>query len=196
MLSPGDTYIIESIKKGDKRAFEHLFKCYYTDLCRFAGKIVKSDVIAEDLVMDVFTRIWESESKLNLTTSLSGYLFQSVHNHCINYLTRKHKRFQGLDSETTDKMFSLLEDKGSPDPLGSINFTELSSLIDKSVSFLPEECRKVFLMSRSEEMQHKEIASRLGISENTVKVQIYRALKKLRILLKDFLPENGSKPPR
>lgn len=189
MLSPGDIFIIDAIKRRDKKAFEYLFKYYYQDLCRYARKLVRNDSVAEDLVMDVFSRIWESESKLNLNTSVSGYLFQSVHNQCINHITRTQKRFPGLDNETKDKLFSLLEEKG-PDPLDSINFTELNLRIERSIDLLPEECRKIFIMSRREEMAHKEIAINLGISENTVKVQIYRALKKLRTLLKEFLKEN------
>lgn len=68
-----------------------------------------------------------------------------------------------------------------------MNYLELDELIEKGIGQLPEECRKIFILSRKEELNHLEIAKLLGISGNTVKVQIYRALKKLRILLKEYL---------
>jgi RNA polymerase sigma-70 factor (ECF subfamily) len=71
-----------------------------------------------------------------------------------------------------------------------MNISELAGKIERSIGALPEECRKVFVMSRTDGMSNREIASALGISENTVKVQIYRALKKLRVTLRDFLPVN------
>jgi RNA polymerase sigma-70 factor (ECF subfamily) len=194
MLPLTEQYLIDILKKGEKSAFEFLFRTYYNDLCKYAFKLVGNDTLAKDLVMDVFVKLWESSTKLNITSSLSGYLYQSVHNHCINYQTRIHNRFKGLDRETTEKLFALLEDGGAADPLGKINLSELRNKIEKSIDQLPEECRKIFIMSRTEEMSHKEIAQVLGISENTVKVQIYRALKKLRILLREFLPESDEPP--
>jgi RNA polymerase sigma-70 factor (ECF subfamily) len=187
MLSGIDKYIIDSICEGDRKAFERLFRIYYDDMCKYAGNLVLNETIAEDLVMDIFEKLWESEKKPEITTSLPGYLFTSVHNHCINYLTRKHRIFNELKPETIDKLKSLVPLSGNPELLDNINVAELSSRIEKYVGLLPDECRIIFLMSRSEELPNKEIAARLGISENTVKVQIYRALKKLKVLLRDYL---------
>jgi len=188
MLSETEKYLIESIKEGDRKAFEYLFKFYYSDLCKYAGNLVLDETIAEDMVMDVFVKLWEAEDKLSINTSLNGYLFTSVHNNCINYLTRKHKRFTELKPETIQKLNALVpvtEDSGSVD---NIDLIILSRRIEKCVGLLPDECRKIFLMSRTEDLANKEIAAKLGISENTVKVQIYRALKKLKVLLKDYIP--------
>jgi len=138
--------------------------------------------------MDIFVKIWEAESKLGISSSLSGYLYQSVHNHCLNYLTRRHKQFSELNAETIKLLNTLISPDASFDPSEGINLAELSNRIEQSIEHLPEGCRKIFILSRTEELSHKEIAQRLGISENTVKVHIYRALIKLRILLKEFLP--------
>lgn len=188
MLSLSEQYLIESIKKGDQKSFEFLFKSYYSDLCKYARNIVHNETTAEDLVMDIFVKIWEAESKLGISSSLSGYLYQSVHNHCLNYLTRRHKQFSELNAETIKLLNTLISPDASFDPSEGINLAELSNRIEQSIEHLPEGCRKIFILSRTEELSHKEIAQRLGISENTVKVQIYRALIKLRILLKEFLP--------
>ena len=187
MLNLAEKYLIESIKKGDQGSFEFLFKSYYSGLCKYARNIIHNETIAEDLVMDIFVKLWEAESSLVITSSISGYLYQSVHNHCLNWLTRKHMRFSELNSETIESLNFLLPPDTSTDPTQNMNYAELNYKIGESIDKLPEECRKIFILSRTEELSHKQIAERLGISENTVKVQIYRALIKLRILLKDYL---------
>lgn len=187
MLNLAEHYLTESIKKGDPKSFEFLFKSYYSNLCKYARNIVHNETLAEDLVMDIFTRIWEAPDKFVISTSISGYLYQSVHNHSINYLTRKHRQFAELNSETIEKLNALLPPDASADPLRGISLIELTDSIKKSIDHLPEECRKVFILSRTEELSHKEISARLGISENTVKVQIYRALIKLHVLLKEHM---------
>jgi RNA polymerase sigma-70 factor (ECF subfamily) len=188
MLNLAEHYLVESIKKGDQKSFEFLFKSYYSNLCKHARSIVQNEETAEDLVMDVFVKLWEAESKLVISSSLSGYLHQSVHNHCLNYLTRKHKRFSELNSETIELLNALVPPDASFDPFESVNMEELIIRIEQSIDHLPEEARKIFIMSRKEELSHKEIAVQLGLSENTVKVQIYRSLIKMRILLKEYLP--------
>ena len=188
MLSLAENFLIESIKKGDQKSFEFLFKSYYSGLCKYARNIVNNEATAEDLVMDIFVKLWEAPDKLVISTSVSGYLYQSVHNHCLNYITRKHKKFSELNAETVDQLNALIQPDSSADPFMDINMVELTGRITQSIEQLPAECRKVFVLSRTEELSHKEIALNLGISENTVKVQIYRALIKMHILLKEFLP--------
>ena len=87
-----------------------------------------------------------------------------------------------------DKLHALIPQDASSDPLTGININELSNRIEQSIELLPDACRKIFILSRSEELSHKDIALQLGISEYTVKVQIYRALVKLHVLLREFLP--------
>jgi RNA polymerase sigma-70 factor (family 1) len=187
MLSATDKYLLESIRNGDKKAFEFLFRNYYCDLCTYAKNILHDESLAEDQVMDVFVRLWEAETRLSITTSISGYLFTSVHNHCLNYLTRKHKRFTELNPATVEKINTLVAQSEVTGPFDALSASELAAMISRGIDSLPEECRKAFLMSRTDGKSNKEIAASLGISENTVKVQIYRALKKLRVILRDFI---------
>lgn len=188
MLSETEKYLIDSIKEGDGKAFEYLFKIFYSDLCKYARNLVLNESVAEDMVMDVFVKLWESEEKLSIDTSLCGYLFTSVHNRCLNYLTRKRKRFAELKPETIERLNTLIPVTGDSGLIDNIDLVTLSQRIEKGIDLLPEECRKIFYMSRIEDMTNKEIAEKLGISENTVKVQIYRALKKLKVFLKDYIP--------
>jgi RNA polymerase sigma-70 factor (ECF subfamily) len=185
MLSDTEKYLVESIQKGDYQAFEILFKTYYPGLCALGRSMVHSKETAEDLVSDIFVKIWENPDNLHVTQSLKGYLMRSVRNSCINYLTRSYQKLKHLDSETTEKLLSLLPQNDS-DPSGEILTAELEVKIIEAISTLPPECRKIFLLSRREELSNREIADQLNLSENTVKVQIYRGLSKIREALKEY----------
>jgi len=187
MLSASDKYLIESIKQGDQRAFRFLFDNHYASLSRYAMNMVHCGETAEDIVMDVFTKLWETAAGLDITSSLQGYLYRSVHNACLNYLTRTHKRFTELSAETIEKLDKAVHTLGMHSIPESFSMSELSEAMEKCIDKLPDECKKIFMMSRVEDLSHKVIAANLGISENTVKVQIYRALKKLKVMLGEYL---------
>ena len=187
MLNDTDKYLIKAVKAGDYKAFEILFNSYYPSLCKYAQSMVHSTETAEDLVSDLFVRIWEQPVILSVNTSLKGYLFRSVYNTCLNYLSRKHKSFQNLDLEAVEKLQILMPILSLDDFPGTLIAAELEELIKQAVKILPKECGRIFNMSRVEGLSHREIAQKLNISENTVKVQIYRALVKLRESLKEFL---------
>jgi RNA polymerase sigma-70 factor, ECF subfamily len=187
MSTLSERLLIESIRKGERNAFEFLFKSFYSGLCRYAGRIVHDESTAEDIVMDVFAKLWETCKDIQISTSLSGYLYRSVHNQCLNKLTRKHMLFSELNEETIRQLNNIIPPDFICHQLDKISLDEMTSRIEQGVMQLPEECRKIFLLSRNEDLTNKEIASRMGISENTVKVQIYRALNKLRYCLKEFL---------
>lgn len=121
MLPPSDKYLIDSIKQGDQKAFRFLFENNYTLLCRYARNMVHSEETAEDIVMDVFARLWEVADELEITSSLQGYLYRSVHNACLKYLTRTHKRFTELSTETIEKLDKAVH------PLEMLQFLNLSA---------------------------------------------------------------------
>lgn len=187
MLPDTDRYLIDSIKKGDFNSFEILFRSYYSLLCRYAAGMLHNEVTAEDLVSDVLVKIWEFPDKINIHTSLKGFLVRSVHNTCLNYLNRKHKRFQELDAETIEKLNTLSTESQSEIPSDQLIGKELEAEIEEVIKKLPTECSRIFLLSRREALSHAEIAEKLNITENTVKVQIYRALSKIKTALKNYL---------
>lgn len=181
--------IYKSIIKGNKTVFEMLFQTYYRRMCAYAVSFVSQNDLAEDIVSDTFIRLWEKRETLDITASVSSYLFQSVKNSCINYLNREKSRKNTI-SENEINLLNLkitypISDKY---PLSDLIGRELEEKIKAEVEKLPEQCREIFCLSRFENLSHKEVAEKLQISENTVKVQIYRALIKLRIGLKDYLP--------
>lgn len=134
---------------------------------------------AEELVQDLFFRIWQDRERLRITTSIKSYLYTAVRNRCLNALKVK-KRNGPLDLDQQDGSH---EDQRSEDEL-----TERSARVHAAIAALPEERRKVFTMSKHEGLKYQEIADRLGISVKTVENQMGKALKTLREELVDLLP--------
>lgn len=187
-MSTLDKKLIESLKEGNHNAFELVFKTYYVRLCTYAYDYLKQQETAEDLVKDFFVDFWNNREKIQIKSSLSGYLFRSIHNACINYLEREKKRNKTSFTDDLTVIELKLRQPLSPDyPPGNLLAKELEEQIDTEIEKLPPQCKEIFLLSRYEEMSHKKIAEKLNISENTVKVQIYRALTKLKQALHPFL---------
>ena len=173
--------LIESIKKGNPKSFELVFKTWYKRLCSHAFGYTRQLETAEDIVKDFFVSFWNSRDKIEITGSLSGYLFHSIRNACINYLIRDKKRNKTFSIEEINWLELKMKEPFSDDYLSkSIFVKEMEVQIFGAIEKLPKGCREIFKLSRFEEMSHKKIAERLNISENTVKVQIYRALKFLK----------------
>jgi len=175
---------LDSIKQGNVKSFELLFKNWYSKLCIFAMRYTRQKETAEDIVKDFFIRMWINREKLQIRSSLSGYLFRSIHNSCINYLEREKNHSKTKSLEEINWLSLKISEPFSDDCVHGELFTkELDNQISCEIEKLPEACREIFKLSRFDGLSHKAIASKLKISENTVKVQIYRALKKLRTVL-------------
>ena len=187
MLAETDKYLLQSVRDGDYKAYEILFTSYYSVLCKYAFSFVNSREVAEDIVSEFFMKLWEQPVPVTITNNLKGYLFRSIHNNCLNYLTRTHRNFLEIDHSTVEKLNALIPNTLDDNQLNLLMMTELETTIDNVVEKLPESCGQIFKMSRKEGLSHKEIAQKLKISENTVKVQIYRALSKMRVALKEYL---------
>ena len=181
--------LFNSIKEGDEKAFELFFKSWHKRLCVFAFGYTRQMETAEDIVKDFFVHFWNNRSKLEIKSSLSGYLFRSVRNSCINYLERDLQHKKTISLEEANWLHLKIKEPFSEDyPSGNLMLRELEGQILNQIEKLPEACRGIFKLSRFDGLSHKKIAEQLGISENTVKVQIYRALKELKnSLSKDAL---------
>jgi RNA polymerase sigma-70 factor (ECF subfamily) len=153
-------------------------------LYNYAVSITKEPSLAEDAVSDVFMKLFEKRNSLMIESSLKSYLFKSVYHQCLNLL--KHRRVQDKYRDFFLHHPPLSED-GTEYPLSGVIEHEITGILEKTIEQLPEQCRKIFTMSRIDCMKHEEIAQALGISINTVRTQIHRALEKLRVELKDFL---------
>jgi len=167
------------IASGDRNAFEEAFRMYYAPLCAFAVQYVKDQDVAEDLVQDLFVRIWQDREKINVSTSLKSYLFASVRNRALNAM-KVSARMRPLDEQNIGHVADSDRDEAE--------YTDRSTRVLAAIELLPEERRKVFKLSRNEGLKYHEIAARLGISIKTVENQMGKALKTLRAELADLVP--------
>ncbi|MDR1814108.1 MAG: RNA polymerase sigma-70 factor [Tannerella sp.] len=179
--------IVELLKKGDERAYRKLYDMHYSLLCNIAYGFVKDDFVAENIVSDLMFHIYEIRESLNITESLRSYLVKAVRNRCLNYIEAEKNRKEVRFSELEDADEWLFAEPDPEEPLGLLLEKELEFEIDAAVRRLPEECRKVFCMSRFEQKTYQEIAVALNISVNTVKYHIKNALATLREEFKDYL---------
>lgn len=180
-MNHSDQTILERIRTGDEAAFETLFRTHYAALVGFARKFVGDQDDAEELVQELFTKLWEGRQKLQLSAGWRPYLFRAAKNACLNYL--KHQKVRELyQKENQDSAAATLETEQRLDQ------EELRARINAAVRQLPDRCRQAFELSRYEGLKYAEIAEHMGISPRTVEVQIGKALKLLREELKDLVP--------
>jgi RNA polymerase sigma-70 factor (ECF subfamily) len=180
-----DQQLINGLQKGDLNAFEELYRQYYVFLCLISEKMVRDPADAKEIVSDVFVRLWNIREKIEINTSVKGYLIKAVRNTSLNYLGQKRQ-----DSKLTDRLDDSdyqLYAWSSDYPLGLLFEEEARKILDQSIDSLPAACREIFLLSRNEELKYCEIAEKLGISVNTVKTQLKIALSRLREALKEYL---------
>ncbi|MDR1666357.1 MAG: RNA polymerase sigma-70 factor [Bacteroidales bacterium] len=169
----------------DLSSFESIYNAYFPVLYNYVVTIVKDRTEAEDIVSDVFLKLWEEKDNIAIRTSVKAYLFKSSYNQSINVLKRKkvHERYENYFQH-----LALLAEADPDYPLSQLIEKELTGILTKTIEKLPQQCRVIFNMSRNDGLTHEEIAQQLGVSVNTVHMQIRRALKKLRVELRDFLP--------
>lgn len=181
--------IIQQLKLGNEKAYRYLFDIHYVLLCKIAAEYVKDDFIAETIVGNIIVRLWEKRDTIEINSSLRAYLVQSVRNRCLNYLqlehVRREVRFPNQPDEPGVIDYLVLADETYP--LGMLLEKELEQEISNAIERLPDDCRRVFRLSRFEHQRNQDIAEQLNISVNTVKYHLKNALKKLHDDLGKYL---------
>ncbi|MEM1358970.1 MAG: RNA polymerase sigma-70 factor [Bacteroidota bacterium] len=168
-----DPQLIVRLRAGDATALDELFRRHYVELCQVANRFVRNEQQAEDLIQDLFASLWEKRTNLPKDLSAIGaYLRRSARNRSLNYL-RDQKRIPLADGEIPTSL--------PADPLpDALETSELQQRINRAIDKLPERCRMVFVMSKLEDMSHRDIADSLDISTKTVENQMTRAYRFLR----------------
>ena len=158
---------------------EVLFRKYYAALCKSLYKVLRDATIAEDIVQEIFLKVWEKRESLQMDEAVQSYLYRSCYNTALNLL-KQQKRNTDIDSLE-------LSVAGADTAEKDLSFLEAEAEILKAIDALPPKTKLVFSLSRFEELSYKEIAERLDISVKSVEKHMGIALQRLRENLKDYL---------
>jgi RNA polymerase sigma-70 factor (ECF subfamily) len=172
-----DQALFARLKTGDVNAFEMIFKQYYNPLCSYAYTLLGDRDEAADTVQRTMTTLWEKSPELDLQYGKS-YLYTAVRNSALNVIKHRKVQARHINELRPENFQTEIQESEQP----------LQNKINTALEKLPTQCRAVFELSRYEELRYAEIAERLGISVKTVENQISKALRIMRVELKDYLP--------
>ncbi len=173
--------ILLKVAEGDENAFGVLFKAYYNQLGEFVMRITESEPLTQEIVQDVFLKIWINRNSLSEVNSFKAYLLVVARNHTFNCLKQiareKHHKNEWLKTEVQNASNNVDE--------SDENYTE--GLIDEAIELLPPQQKKVYILSRREGKKQIEIASEMNISLETVKKHMVLALRFLKTYLRTHI---------
>jgi len=170
--------LIQRLSEGDEMAFEIIFYRYRGKVANFIKKSVSATIDWEELVMEVFMRVWMSRERLDVSKPFEAYLFRIARNLVVDELRKRVEHLVYFQEGT------FATDVGGTETYSELEEKELQSWLNRVLQRVPSQRRLVFTMSRFEGMSYKEIAEKLNISENTVDTQIRRTLELFRTELK------------
>ena len=165
--------ILSLYKHDERAALQKLFDIYYEPLLLYCYRLIRDSESAEDIVQDCFVHIWRSRRLENFEGELDRFMFQAIKFRAINYVRDQYRRDRLADniSEENDELPTYFQEEEAGKEIELLHYT---------ISCLPDECRKIFLMACLDDMKYREIAETLNISINTVKTQMKIALRFLR----------------
>ncbi len=156
--------ILIGVKQGDYDSFNRLFICYYARLCAYIAGITHDDFASEDIVQELFVKLWVNRAKIEIKENITAYLFKSSKNAALNYLRSERNKNNVMERIPVDTSGSDEDD---------LEHDEFLSSLEKCINQLPARSREVFLLHRFERLKQKEIAEKLNISVQTIKNQIW-----------------------
>lgn len=191
-----DFLFVEKLKKGDYDAYTLLMNDYYKNLCGYANLFTKDPSKSEDIVQNVFVKLWVYRKKIDSNIPIKRYLHKSVYNEFIDQY-RKNKSVVRLEEKHLKAINTIIDNN-------SFDIEKLMTRVNDEIEKLPEKCKKVFILNKKEGLTHDEIAEYLQISKKTVEGHITRAFKILNqklgkkiksvlIILFDFKLNNSIK---
>lgn len=181
-----DRMLVRRIRTGDERALEVVFKAHFAGMAAFVHRYVRSPDVAEELVQEIFLKLWTKREQLADIDTLKTYLYRAARNQALNWLRR-----QKLERRWQEEQSDMGEPSATTGADDDASEQEVAAAVRSAIDRLPPRCREVFLMSRDGGMTYSEIASALEISVKTVETQMGRALKSLRGALAAFRSAGG-----
>ncbi|WP_445732805.1 RNA polymerase sigma factor [Mariniflexile sp.] len=165
--------LIETLKKGEEKAFVYLVDHYSQRLYAYALTLTNDQVIAQDILQNVFLKTWENKHKINISTSLTNYLFRSIYNEFINQYKKKRSTMilEQKYFKVLDKVIEIQDDN---------SLAKIIERVNSEIHKLPPRCKEVFILSRKEGLTNIEIAEYKKISIKSVEAHITKAFSILR----------------
>ncbi len=187
-MSQNEQQLFERLRNDDEAAFKVLFNDFYSKLYYFVFEFIPFKDTAENIVQDTLVTLWNKRKELKDDSNLTSYLFTVAKNNALKKLR---------DKKYSQKLFTNTIDVGELDlnaeTLSTVDtsvcaFMDIEQIIQETLAGLPPQCRKVFELSRFQEMKNREIAEELNISVKTVEKHISKGIKTFKVALKDYLP--------
>jgi RNA polymerase sigma-70 factor, ECF subfamily len=177
--------LFRRLAAGDDGAYVALFRHWYAPLVRIASYVTHDQMVAEELVQDVWLEVWRRRESLTLEQEPRRYLTRATRNRALNHVRK----------QTVAARAALLEDDEEQSPAAApaeVDARDLERALAAAVAQLPPRCRAVFELSRRHHMSHAQIADALDIAPKTVENQLGKALKILRVALAPWLPATNA----
>lgn len=183
------TAILYRISESDEKAFKELFEHFLPGLLSFSISILRNKQLAEEVVEDVFVKLWSNRKDLTNINSISHYLYKAVRYASINALEKeKRDRSISIDNFGDAFTFSYSVSNNELSFINKENCLKISNAIDQ----LPPKCKLIFRLIKEEGMKYRDVSKVLNLSEKTIEAQMNIAVKKLLLSLKDDFPELGA----
>jgi len=173
--SKSNQELILRIRKGDRIAFYWIYERYCKRLFGFVLRYLKVEADAEEIVQEVFVKIWESRSKLDAYSSFESFLFTIAFNATMNLLRKKAN-----DKKYQEHLKSIQQIQKAPNIINELQFKDLNERLTELLNELSPRQKEIFQLSRENGLSHEEIAEKLGISKNTVKKHMVNSLAFLK----------------
>lgn len=182
------SHLLERIAQyNDRKAFESLFQIYYERLFHFSLNFVHSKDLAEEIVSDVFIKVWRNRARLSDIRNIDTYLYIATKHQSINYVQKQSEKLVATSPDfDPDHLIEWFN------PEKELEYRELLHDIHLAVENLPHQCKMIFKLIREDGLKYQEVAEILGISVRTVETQLFRAIKKLSIALDAHLAKKRS----
>ena len=171
---PDDKLLVAQLKNGNEKAFEKLYEKYSGGIYGFSLKLLKSTDFAEEVVQDVFLKVWNTRNDLDINLNFKSFIYTIAKNQSLNILKRASN-----DLNLRDQLL-YTQETFSTSTKDNLLTKEYETVKRNAINSLSQGRRRIFLMSREEGLSYEEIAKNLGISVNTVKTQMKTALKNIR----------------
>lgn len=170
-----DIFVLKKIKEGDIKSFENVFKLYYSGLMIYSFSITGRKDVAEEIVQDVFYKIWKDKENIQILHSIKSYLYGAVRKQSFQYCER-----QEVQERYRQKILSAEQNTHEENPEERFLIGELEEIINNTLKKMPLRRQQIFRMHRFNGKKYKEIADELSLSVKTIEAEMTKAYQALK----------------